>query len=494
MQVGPFLPGAVGVRQDDPAEGFGLLAPSGRQGFGGHRMGLLVSWRSAVVAGPDGRASGTHDHDGMQRACPWKPAAARRNCRTRRAWILRERCADGWPGRIAVIPNRTVLDSEQTATLDAPLPAAAVAPRAAEPPGAVVVDRRRPWRPAAGMRIAIVGLFLLGALVSLYFARPILLPILIAVLLSLLLSPAVTVLERARLPRPVGAVLVVAALLTVVGGLGMNLYAPVQQWISAGPEQLAELRRKLQTLRKPVEALRGATERVSSITDADAPRGQAPREVVIERRSLAGLVSNTQAVLVSTMTVVILLYFLLASGDMFLRKLIRVIPNLADKIRAVEITRTIQAQIGRYFGAITTINVTLGVVTGVAMGWLGLPTPLLIGTLVCVFNFVPYLGPLTSLALISVISVLTFDLPSQIVLPPLVFAAIAAIEGQVLQPVLLGRHLSTTAVVMFLWVLFWGWMWGVGGVVVAVPLLVALKICAEHIPSWAPIAELLGRD
>lgn len=355
-------------------------------------------------------------------------------------------------------------------------------------------DRRRPWRPAASLRIAIVGLFMLGALVCLYFARPILLPILIAMLLSLLLSPAVTLLERVRLPRPIGAVLVVAALLAVVGGLGMNLYAPAQQWISAGPEQLAELRRKLQTLRKPVEALRGATERVSRIAETEAPRGQAPREVVIERRSLAGLVSNTQAVLVSTMTVVILLYFLLASGDMFLRKLIRVIPNLRDKIRAVEITRTIQAQIGRYFGAITTINVSLGVVTGLVMGWLGMPTPLLIGTLVCVFNFVPYLGPLTSLALISVISVLTFDLPSQIVVPPLAFAAIAAIEGQVLQPVLLGRHLSTTAVVMFLWVLFWGWMWGVGGVVVAVPLLVALKICAEHIPSWAPIAELLGRD
>ena len=392
-------------------------------------------------------------------------------------------------------------DPDQTLALQAALTPTAGPPAATGPfvhpveaLGAATTERRRPWRPAASLRIAIVGLFMLGALVCLYFARPILLPILIAVLLSLLLSPAVALLERMRLPRPIGAVLVVAALLSVVGGLGMNLYAPAQQWLNAGPEQLGELRRKLQTLREPVEALRGATERVSRIADTEPARGQAPREVVIERRSLAGLVSNTQAVLVSTMTVVILLYFLLASGDMFLRKLIRVIPNLRDKIRAVEITRTIQAQIGRYFGAITTINVTLGLVTGLVMGWLGLPTPLLIGTLVCVFNFVPYLGPLASLALITVLSVLTFDLPSQIVLPPLAFAAIAAVEGQVLQPVVLGRHLSTTAVVMFLWVLFWGWMWGVGGVVVAVPLLVALKICAEHIPSWAPIAELLGRD
>ena len=110
------------------------------------------------------------------------------------------------------------------------------------------------------------------------------------------------------------------------------------------------------------------------------------------------------------------------------------------------------------------------------------------------FNFIPYLGPLLSLSLITAISVISFDTVPQILAAPLTFSVIALIEGQVIQPVVLGRHLSTTAVVMFMWVVFWGWLWGVGGVAVAVPLLVVVKICSEHIPSWAPVAEFLGRD
>ena len=136
----------------------------------------------------------------------------------------------------------------------------------------------------------------------------------------------------------------------------------------------------------------------------------------------------------------------------------------------------------------------LGVVVGLLVGWIGLPTPALIGTLVGLFNFIPYLGPLLSLSMITIVSALTFDTLPQILTAPLVFSAIALVEGQAIQPVVLGRHLSTTPVVMFLWVVFWGWLWGVGGVVVAVPLLVVVKICAEHIPSWAAVAEFLGRD
>lgn len=354
-------------------------------------------------------------------------------------------------------------------------------------------ERRRGWRPSVSIRVAVVGCFILATIVALYFARPILLPVLIAMLLALLLSPAVSLLERIKLPRPLGALIVLAAVLALLGALGTHLYAPAQQWVNAGPEQLAELRRKLHVLSRPVEAFKGATDRVAQIAEPD-PAGRNPREVVIERRSLLGFINNTQAVFVSTMTVLILLYFLLASGDLFLRKLIRILPNLSDKIRAVEISRTIQAQIGRYFGAITTINVGLGIVVAVVTGWIGLPTPALIGTLVALFNFVPYIGPLLSLSLITVISVISFDTVPQILAAPLTFSVIALIEGQVIQPVVLGRHLSTTAVVMFMWVVFWGWLWGVGGVAVAVPLLVVVKICSEHIPSWAPVAEFLGRD
>lgn len=354
-------------------------------------------------------------------------------------------------------------------------------------------ERRRPWRPAGGIRIAIVGGFGLAVLAAVHAARPILLPILIATLLALLLSPVVGALERVRIPRPVGALVALIALTSALGGLASNLYAPAQQWMNAGPERLAELRRRFVLISRPVEAVKGATDRVAELA-APETRGRAVREVVVERRSLWGLIDNTQAALVGAATALILLYFLLASGDLFLRKLIRVIPNLRDKIRAVEISRSIQAQIGRYFGAITAINLSLGVVVATVVGWIGLPTPALIGAIVTAFNFVPYLGPLCSLALITAVSAITFDTLPRMLAAPAAFAAIALVEGQFVQPVVLGRHLSTTTVVLFLWIAFWGWLWGVGGIVVAVPLLVALKICADHIPSWAPLAEFLGRD
>ena len=391
------------------------------------------------------------------------------------------------------VPAAPIARADATPSVEA----ASLDPTAADSveaqPLEATAERRRPWRPTVSVRVAALGSFLLGVLVALYLARAILLPVLIAMLLALLLSPVVALFERMRLPRPLGALIVLVAVLAALGGLGMRLSGPAQQWLNAGPQQMAQLRYKLRLLTRPVEAVKGATDRVAEMTTPE-PAGKPAREVVVERRTLSGLINNTQAALVSTTTVIILLYFLLASGDLFLRKLIRIIPNLRDKIRAVEISRTIQVQIGRYFGAITAINVTLGIVVGLVVGWIGLPTPALIGTLVAIFNFLPYLGPLCSLALITVVSAMTFDTLPHVLTAPLAFAAITLIEGQVIQPVVLGRHLSTTAVVLFLWIVFWGWMWGVGGVVVAVPLLVVVKICAEHIPSWAPIAEFLGRD
>jgi predicted PurR-regulated permease PerM len=190
----------------------------------------------------------------------------------------------------------------------------------------------------------------------------------------------------------------------------------------------------------------------------------------------------------------LMLFFLLASGDMLLRKLIRVIPRFRDKVVAVEITRTIQSQIGRYFASITMINVGLGVAVMLAMAATGMPTPVLLGTIAALVNFIPYVGSALMLLVVTLLSVLTFDVPSAMVIPPLVYLGLTVLEGQLIQPMVLGHRLNMPPVVVFAWVLLWGWLWGVAGVVVAVPLLVALKICADHIPSWAPVAEFLGRD
>lgn len=342
------------------------------------------------------------------------------------------------------------------------------------------------------MRVSVAGLFALSLLGALYFSRPLLLPILIAVLLTLLLSPVVALLERVRVPRALASLAVVACALLLLGSLGSYLYAPAQQWINAGPQQIDELREKFSVIRAPVDAVQEATGKVA---EATAPTGKPPpREVVVERRSLIGILTNTQAYLVGALATMLMLFFLLASGDMLLRKLIRVIPRFRDKVVAVEIARMIQSQIGRYFASITMINVGLGVAVMLAMAATGMPTPVLLGTIAALVNFIPYVGSALMLLVVTLLSVLTFDVPSAMVIPPLVYLGLTVLEGQVIQPLVLGHRLNMPPVVVFAWILLWGWLWGVAGVVVAVPLLVALKICADHIPSWAPVAEFLGRD
>jgi predicted PurR-regulated permease PerM len=387
------------------------------------------------------------------------------------------------------------LDSRAGSQAPAPAPAEDGSASAAQPATGPVGAGQSP-RPSLlggrGLRAAIFGLFAIAAVVALSLGRPVLMPILVAILASLLLAPAVALLERTGLPRSLCSLIVVLSALAAVGFGVMNLASPAQQWVETGPERIEELRDKVRLLRAPVDKVKGATDKVAEITANDDQ--SAPREVVIERRWSTVLLENAQAAVINTLIVVILLYFLLSSGDLFERKLIRVVPTLGDKIRAIEISRSIQRQIGRYFVAVTLINTGLGIVVGLAMAALGMPTPALLGAMAALLNFVPYLGSLVTLTIVAFVSVVTFDTVPLMLLPPLVYLVCTVVEGQVVQPIVLGRHLSTPPVVIFMWVLSWGWLWGVGGVVIAVPLLVVAKICAEHLPSWKPLAEFLGRN
>jgi predicted PurR-regulated permease PerM len=369
-----------------------------------------------------------------------------------------------------------------------------------------VLDAKAPATPPAGsdaprlpgrirtgqaLRVAIYVIALVVGVAALHFGRPVLMPVLVAMLLALLLSPAVALLVHIGLGRSLSSLLVVAGTVACVTAVVVNLAAPAQQWLDSGPERFEQLRDKVRLLRAPVDRVSAATERVAEMTTNGTA---AARQVVVERSWTSVLLGNVQAITIYALIVVILSYFLLSSGDLFQRKLIRVVPTLSDKIRAIEISHTIQHQIGRYYAAITAINTGLGIVVWIAMAALGMPTPALLGAIAGLLNFVPYLGSLATLAIVSIVSILTFDTPAAMALPPAVYLLCTVLEGQVIQPIVLGRHFSTAPVIIFVWVLAWGWLWGVGGVLIAVPLLVAAKICAEHLPSWKPLAELLGRD
>lgn len=341
--------------------------------------------------------------------------------------------------------------------------------------------------------VALAGLVILATLYTLYFARALMLPVVLALLFSILLAPSVRALRRAHVPEAFGALIV---LLMVITGLGLaidKLSEPATEWLNKAPQSLSQIERKTKSLKNFVGEIRRLTDRITTMTRG--PGEKPPREVVVENMNWSGvLLGQTQFFLVGSLSTLILLYFLLASGDTFLRKLVRILPRLRDKVRAVEVTREIQHEIGRYFFTVGCINVALGVVTAIAMWILGMPNPALWGVLVAVLNFIPYVGPTLSMITLTLAALLTFESLSQALLVPLVFVGLTLFEGQFLQPIIVGRRLALNPVVIFISFLVWGWLWGIAGLLIAVPLLVTIKICCEHLEPLAPIAEFLGRE
>ena len=327
---------------------------------------------------------------------------------------------------------------------------------------------------------------------GLYLARTLILPILIAVLLTLLLGPAVAGLKRLRIPEPIGAILVLVLLVSALFGTVSQLYEPAQRWLQMSDRDLVPLRKKLADLRRPVEAVKNASDKVTGM--AGETGKNTTREVVVERSGVLAALGPTQEYLTGVMSCFILLYFLLASGDLFLRKLVRILPTFGDKKTAVEIIRAIQSEIGSYFLTVSAVNLLLGLVTAAVMYALGMPNPLLWGVMVGVLNFIPYIGPLTSLVVLSVVAVISFDSWQQILPVPAAFAAITLIEGNFVQPIVVGRRLEMNPVVIFLAVLLGGWFWSIGGILLAVPVLVTLKICADHLPALESFGQFIGHD
>jgi len=338
--------------------------------------------------------------------------------------------------------------------------------------------------------ISLTGLFLLALLYTLYFARAFLIPVVLAVLLSLLLQPVVRGLKRLGLPEGAGAALVLLAFLGTFVVAMLQLSGPAARWLAEAPRTIPRVRAKLETVLKPVQKMSETAERVAAAADMD---GNKTLQVEVKGDSLAKvLFGGTQQFLGMAVVVVFLLFLLLASGDLFLGKLIKVLPRLADKKRAVQIARETEAHVSSYLVTTTLVNAGFGVVIGVAMHVLGLPNPVLWGVLAGVTNFVPYAGAWACSIILAAVALIHFDSIRQVLLVVLVFQGLNLVEGGVVTPRLVGARLSLNPVVVFTSVLFWGWIWGVPGAILAVPLMASVKIACDHIEGLSPVGEFLG--
>ena len=340
--------------------------------------------------------------------------------------------------------------------------------------------------------LSITGLFVLASFYTLYFARAFLLPIVLAVLLDFLLSPLIRGLKRARIPEPLGAALVIIALLGTAGVAVYGLVDPAREWVTKLPASMREAEDRLRKLRTPVEQVSKTAEQVEEATKVDdAAKTQ---EVVVRGPSLTErLFGTTQTLVAGFLEVIILLYFLLAAGDLFLQKLIKVLPLLRDKKKAVSIARETEASISTYLVTVTLVNLILGLSVAAVMFLLGMPNPLLWGALAALVEFVPYIGATALFAVLSLAGLVTFDQIGQALLVPVAYLGVNILQSQFIAPLILGRRLTLNPVAIFVGLVFWWWIWGVPGAFIAVPLIATFKIFCDHIEALAPIGEFLGR-
>jgi predicted PurR-regulated permease PerM len=337
--------------------------------------------------------------------------------------------------------------------------------------------------------LLLLGIFVLLSFYTLYFTREIAIPIVFALVLNLLLQPAMRALTRLYLPRTIAALLMILVFFGTVAGIAVSISSPAANWIAKAPESLTRLEERLSVLKKPLGQLQEATKRVEDM----AQSSQNQMTVAIKNPGLSSfLLLNTQSLLVGLGLTIVLLFFLLVVGDMFLRRLVEIIPKLRNKKQLVDISQEIERNISGYLFTITLMNAAVGLLTGLAAYLFGMSDAILWGVAAFLLNYLPIFGPLLGTAMLFLAGLVTFDTIWQALLPAAAYLVIHIIEGETITPMLLARRFILNPVLVIISVVFWYWMWGVAGALLAVPMLAALKIICDRILPLAAFGHFLG--
>lgn len=342
-----------------------------------------------------------------------------------------------------------------------------------------------------GVSVAIIGTFAILLLAVIYYARSFFLPLVLALLITLTFMPMVRYFYRRGVPPVVTAVLSVL-LIAAIGAVAIVLLAdPVSKMVGEAPTLIAKLRERFAFLQRPLEMLTTAGQEVSKIADPAIENGT--QKVVLAQPGFLSWAADTLTGIGTTMGATLLLtIFLLASSDTFLQKIIRSVDSLSDKKRSLRIVHDVEFEVSRYLITITAINVCFGILVGLAMAAYGLPNPVAFAVAATFLNFVPYIGAIVGITLTAAVSLITFPTLTMAVFPPLTYLAFHLLEGNAVTPLTLGRRLELNSVAILIAVAFGGWMWGIIGAIVGVPLLVVIKVFCDHFPRLATFGNFLS--
>ena len=334
-----------------------------------------------------------------------------------------------------------------------------------------------------GIFRVLLGLLLLALAYTAYAAQEILVPMVLAAFLATCLSPVVSMLAR-WMPRAIASSLVMITGILLLSFAVSLLIAPAADWLQQAPKTMQSLAPKFKSFMKPISAATKATESLVEIGAAAPP----VKHGLVD---FGDALMQTPRLLIKLFGVLLLCFFFLLRGDDLLRRLVELSPTLRHKRNAVLIVRAIQSDTSRYLLTTAVINTCLAIATAIGLHLLGFKDALLWGAVAGLLNFIPYVGPLVMLVLLSVLGLMQYPNPGVALLPAVFFFVLATIEGQLISPAILGARLSLSPLAILLWLMLWGWMWGVAGVLLGVPLLMCLKILCERFDDSRWVARAI---
>ncbi len=340
------------------------------------------------------------------------------------------------------------------------------------------------------VRVLLNAMLFLALMYTITLTKALLIPLVLAAFLGLALNPLVAAGTRIHLPRWLTASVLMIGLIVGIGGGAGLLAQPAIGWFHGAPAAIKSFVPKLRSFTKPLEAANRATQTLVSGTVTRAATSQSTPISI----SAWDVVSTAPKVLAAVLSVLLLVFFFLIYGDTMLRRLVEITPSFAYKRHAVTIVRGIQTEVSRYLLTALLINASLGAITA-GMLWLyKVPDPLLWGAVAMFANFIPYVGAIVTTTLLAVVGMLyANDASLEVFLPALTFAGITAVEGNLITPMIQGASMRLSPIAILLWLLVWGWLWGIPGALLAVPMLTCTKLIAERVRSWNWFAVIVQR-
>ena len=340
------------------------------------------------------------------------------------------------------------------------------------------------------IRMMLTALLILALLYTITIVKALVIPLVLAAFIGLALNPIVARGTRHRIPRWLGASVLMLVLITgIVAGISL-LAEPAATWLHTAPSTIRSFIPKLEHITRPLEAAGRATQTLVNGHPTRPDNGQSPSDVAF---SVWDVLANAPKVLAAVLTVLLLVYFFLVYGDLILRRLVEIAPSFGYKRHAVTIVRGIQTEVSRYILTTVVINASLGTLTAGMLLLLHMPDPLLWGTVAMFANFIPYVGAIVTTTTLLLVGLVHFNDVTHALLPAICFACITAFEGNLITPMILGRRMRVSPIAILIWLLIWGWLWGVPGALLAVPMLTSFKLIAERVRGWEWFARMVQR-